>query len=113
MTSEGTFHGTWATNHGPLELVACGERVIGTYGVVGATLDGTVSGDVLEGTWSDYSGHGTFRLELGEDRKITGTWTRVAGTGGAAGEWTGVERITGQPVVLTASTMPFIEQIDG
>jgi hypothetical protein len=106
------FHGHWATNHGRLELAVCGDRVIGTYPVAGATIDGTVSGDVLEGTWRDYSGHGTLRLELGPEGTISGTWARLDGPGGESGEWHGVVWTERDPVTPTASTMPFLEQIE-
>lgn len=79
---DGSFNGTWATNLGAIDLVVAGEAVTGSY-AGGGSIEGTVSGRVLDGQWSDAQGTGTLQLTLeGDGRRFEGTWSRDSGKTG-------------------------------
>ncbi len=85
----GGFEGVWRTEYGPLRLHVSGGRATGSYDNADGVVEGTVTGKVLEGTWRDYSGHGTMRFELTSSRSMSGSWARLAGPGGKSGAWDG------------------------
>jgi hypothetical protein len=49
-----------------------------------------LSGNVLNGSWSDNTGTGTLTFTLSPDgNSFTGTWKRLTGGGTASGTWNG------------------------
>jgi hypothetical protein len=97
-----------------LTLVQVGGSVSGQYvatpggGTAAApgTVSGTLTGDVLTGTWRDTAGAaGTFRFEIAQGGvTFTGVWT---GNGGGGGSWNG-QRDTGStnPAPSTPPSTP-------
>lgn len=79
------FTGRWSTEWGEMRLT----NGSGTYDWRGGTVSGSVSGNVLEGSWSQTDGqHGKMRFELDPATgNFNGTWTNEAFAGG--GGWTG------------------------
>jgi len=70
-----------------------GNRVQGTYGNSGK-IDGTVSGNVLTGTYWWQNKTGTFELTMSADgMSFTGKWSRS----GASGAWSGRKVVEGEP----------------
>lgn len=95
MTPAGTgtgrgVTGNWNTNWGPMWLTQTDAAVNGTYRNNGR-MEGTVSGNVFRGTWSDSRGAGTFTLPLSIDKdSFDGPWTRLTGVGNPRGTLKGV-----------------------
>jgi hypothetical protein len=84
------FAGQWNTDYGPMTFAQNGSSVTGTYPNYSGTITGTVSGNVLNGNWSDTSGTGTFVFTLSASgSSFTGTWTRLTGSGNSGGTWNG------------------------
>jgi len=83
-----SWAGTWRSPEGTLRLSQTGDHVSGTYDWNnGGVVDGTVSGNILSGTWTDNNHNsGVLRLSLTSDQKSfsgTRTWN------GRSGPWTG------------------------
>lgn len=90
------FAGAWDTNYGRLELQVKLSRVVGNYGDVGGYVEGTVSGNCLQGTWRQRAGSGngdtwgTFSIELNDDATaFTGTWQYTDELAPDGGAWYG------------------------
>lgn len=67
--------GAWTTNFNRLILIQEGNRVTGTYAYKDGRLEGTVQGDVLQGTWIQSNGKGRFEFRLSADgRSFSGKW---------------------------------------
>ncbi len=87
-----TWDGSWDTNQGNMQLEQSGNRVTGTYGSSGK-VDGTVTGNVLRGTYQWTSKSGVFELTMSADgTSFAGEWSRT----GAKGAWSG--KRVGAPV---------------
>jgi hypothetical protein len=86
-----TFTGRWNTNWGPMEMTQKGSQVMGHYtGQFKGIIDGTVSGNRLDFTWSQPNGeHGKGYFVLsGDGNSIDGMWgTDESDSNG--GNWTG------------------------
>jgi hypothetical protein len=86
-----SFTGAWNTDYGTLTLVQEGEQVTGEYSHDGGTIEGTVIGNVLKGTWSeaptrqppDDAGEIEFQLNP-QGTSFTGRWRYDS-----SGEWKG------------------------
>lgn len=104
------FDGVWTTNYSPITFRRIGNQVSGTYEYQGASsLSGTVSGNVLEGQYSqpNYPNplyqRGRFRLVLSTDgQSFTGAWWTLTGRGAAPG--TG--NVKGPPEPAQAASVP-------
>ncbi|MCU4653484.1 hypothetical protein N8I71_11615 [Roseibacterium sp. SDUM158016] len=84
-TPDNGFAGTWSTNQGGMILTRMGNQVSGSYGGSGS-LVGTVSGNMLTGTYTWNGLQGQFQLTLMDGgTAFSGTWSRP----GASGTWTG------------------------
>jgi hypothetical protein len=82
------FAGTWDSDFGAISLSLSAERASGTYTLPAGTIDGTVDGSTLEGSWIQNDRSGLFRFVLSADgNAFEGTWTEADGSGG--GVWTG------------------------
>jgi len=74
------WNGRWKTNHAGLTLIQTGSQVTGTYGLMGETMEGTVSGNTFTGTWRNPSnsastGCGEIELTMADDcNSFTGRW---------------------------------------
>jgi hypothetical protein len=91
----GSFSGDWTTTYGQMSLVQSGNTVTGTYNYNGkiSTIAGTMSGNVLSGTWTEPDRYGDFQFILSADGKsYSGKW-RYRGSSDWTGTWTGT-RVT-------------------
>jgi hypothetical protein len=53
-------------------------------------IDGTVSNNVLNGTWKENGGGGNIKLTLAADGgSFSGSWSRTSGKGNPGGVWNG------------------------
>lgn len=85
-----SFNGAWDTDYGTLTLAQEGENVTGEYSHDGGTIEGTVIGNVLKGTWSEAPTHqppddaGEIEFQLDpQGISFTGKWRY-----GSSGDWT-------------------------
>ena len=99
-----SFAGTWIASWSGdgeehpsrMTLQQAGSSVTGTYNDGNGTIDGTVTGNRLVGTWSDYDGNetvsGAFEFVLSPDAAtFTGTWAdNFEGLAHATESWDGV-----------------------
>lgn len=88
-----SFSGQWKTNYGTMFLRQGGDgKVTGQYnngGTIG-DIDGSVSNNVLTGTWTENQGNGQIKFVLANDgSSFTGSWNRAAGKGEPGGSWNG------------------------
>jgi len=67
--TEHTWTGKWATTFGEMTLKQDGEKVTGEYGNPVETLEGTVSGSKLTGTWNNGISSGGFEFTMADDGK--------------------------------------------
>lgn len=67
--------GVFDTDLGEVRLVQAGMRITGTYGAQNGTLEGTLSGNILTGRWSQSGKSGSFRFTFAPDRSFTGQWS--------------------------------------
>ena len=89
------WSGTWSTTYGMMHLTQTGNQVTGTYDYNNGHITGTVSGDVLTGTWSEAPTYnvpdhaGDFQFTMSSDGKTfhgswrfdsSGSWTNWTGT---------------------------------
>ena len=89
--------GTWNTgwtgqsNSQNVEMVLqqSGDVVIGTYDYDVGQIKGTISGNVLTGTWTQSATSGTIQLQLADDcNSFDGSW-RFGSSSGWEGDWSG------------------------
>jgi hypothetical protein len=99
-----SFAGTWIASWSGdgeehpsrMTLLQTGSSVEGVYNDGNGTIDGTVTGNRLVGTWSDYDGNetvsGAFEFVLSQDAAtFTGTWAdNLEGLAHATETWDGV-----------------------
>ncbi|HYE82507.1 MAG TPA: S-layer homology domain-containing protein [Clostridia bacterium] len=102
-----SWTGEWKTSWGDMTLTQTGEKVTGTYTFDSGKIVGTVSGNVLTGTWSESPSYspphdaGEVEFVISEDGKsFTGKWRY--GSEGDWGNWEGGTRNT--EVILAPST---------
>lgn len=107
-TDLGTYSwaGEWTTSWGDMTLTQTGSKVTGTYTYDQGKISGTVSGNILTGTWSEAPSYapphdaGEVEFVMSEDGKsFTGKWRY--GSEGDWGNWDGGIRKTD---VILAST---------
>ena len=87
--------GNWSTNWGEMSLSQIGNQVTGNYNYDSGQIIGTVSGNVLTGTWAesptfsppDDAGDIEWTLSL-DGNSFTGQW-RYGSSGDWDGSWTG------------------------
>jgi len=108
-TDLGTYSwtGEWDTNWGKMVLTQNAASVTGTYTHDSGRINGTISGNVLTGTWSESPSYaapndaGDIEFTMSADGKsFTGKWRY--GTSGSWGNWEGGKRIT--EVILAPTT---------
>jgi hypothetical protein len=96
-----SFAGTWDTTYYEMRLSQIGDHVSGTYDYRGGVIDGTVSGNILSGTWTQTNNRGVFRFSLSSDGNgFTGTWTDSNDSGGP---WIGERKSLSQATVPSAA----------
>jgi len=78
------FTGEWRTNWGTMTL----NHGSGSYTHSSGKISGSVSGNVLNGTWTQPNGTGKVQLELNDSGGFTGHWTRDPSSQ-VLGDWTG------------------------
>ena len=91
-----SWGGIWQTTYGQMHLSQTGNQVTGTYENDDGQIVGTVSGNVLTGTWSEAPTYspanndaGDVELTISPDgNSFTGHW-RYGSSGGWAGSWSG------------------------
>jgi len=86
----------WDTDFGELKLQINGNLVSGTYSPHNGHITGTMTGNVVQGTWrqdaADRSGstNGTFSLIFGADgQSFSGRWNYTDKYAGGGGNWIG------------------------
>jgi hypothetical protein len=85
------WNGRWKTNYAGLTLTQTGSHVTGTYGLMGESMEGTVSGNTFKGTWKNPSYNastntGDIELTMAADyNSFTGRWRF-----GFEGDWDGI-----------------------
>jgi hypothetical protein len=86
-----SFVGTWETNYNnEMRVSQTGDHVSGTYDQGRGVIDGTISGNILSGSWTRKNDRGVFRLSLSSDgNSFSGTWSRSDGSGGP---WIGTRK---------------------
>jgi hypothetical protein len=97
LTPTGIWAGTWATTYGTMSLTQIGNQVTGTYEHDNGMLVGTVSGNVLTGTWSeapsysppDHAGDVQLTISPGGN-SFNGGW-RWGSSGGWTMNWNGTK----------------------
>ena len=84
-----TWTGTWDTTYGNMQLSQSDGSVTGTYEVDQGTIEGTVQGNKLIGTWHEGEGDaGEFEFTLSPDgNSFVGRWRQDSS--GDWTEWTG------------------------
>jgi hypothetical protein len=86
----GDFSGVYLTEYGPLRLTRTGNQVRGSYSrgqPNDSTVNGTVRGNVLTGTWREPDSKGPFTFTLDSSgRSFKGSF---GVDGGDGGEWNG------------------------
>jgi len=78
------FTGKWSTSSGEMTL----NHGNGSYTWRSGKISGSVSGNVLDGTWTQPNGTGKVHLKLDASGAFTGYWTRDPNPQSAGG-WTG------------------------
>ena len=104
-----SWAGEWQTNWGDMTLTQNGAKVSGTYTYDNGKISGTVSGNILTGTWSEAPSYvppddaGEIEFVMSADGKsFTGKWRY--GSEGSWGNWEGGTRDT--QVLLEAPKAP-------
>lgn len=95
-----SWEGLWDTNWGEMTLIQTGIKVSGTYTYDSGRIEGTISGNVLKGTWSESPSYsppndaGEVVFVMSEDgMSFTGEWRY--GSEGDWGKWDGGTRLPG------------------
>jgi len=95
-----SWEGLWHTNWGKMTLIQTGTKVSGTYTYDSGRIEGTISGNVLKGTWSESPSYsppddaGEVEFVMSEDgMTFTGKWRY--GSEGDWGKWDGGTRLPG------------------
>ncbi len=86
-----SFTGVWNTNWGPMKMTQKGSQVMGHYtGQFKGIIDGTVSGNRLDFTWSQPNGeHGRgYFIISGDGNSFDGAWG-MNDSDSDGGCWTG------------------------
>lgn len=101
-----TWEGQWDSNWGKMVLSQRGNMVTGNYTHDQGRIEGIVSGNQMNGTWSEYPTYapkrdaGDVRLTMSADGKtFDGAWGY--GSSLSDGDWTGSKRLT--PVAPVAN----------
>lgn len=77
-----TWTGQWDDSSGGITMTQTGSHVVGTYPYHNGRLEGSVSGSVLTGTWTEEDNSGTFSLTMAPDgRSYSGPFVITAGAG--------------------------------
>lgn len=102
-----SWEGEWDSNWGKMILTQNGSIVTGTYTHDKGRINGTISGNILKGTWSESPSYappndaGDLELTMAADGKsFSGKWRY--GSEGSWGDWEGGKRIT--EVILAPTT---------
>ena len=102
-----SWEGEWDSNWGKMILTQNGSIVTGTYTHDNGRINGTISGNVFTGTWSESASYsppndaGDMELTMAADGKsFSGKWRY--GSEGSWGNWEGGKRIT--EVILAPTT---------
>ncbi|MBI4905402.1 MAG: choice-of-anchor D domain-containing protein [Acidobacteria bacterium] len=109
-TAPGNFAGTWNTEDSgaityQVFVTQTGSQVTGTYPQFNGTIEGTVTGNILNGRWAYPGTAGTFTWTLSADgNRFTGSWIRTSGPGGISGTWNGTRASTPSAPVIAVST---------
>lgn len=110
--AECSYSGTWSTNWGPMTLTQVGNSVTGTYEHDSGRINGTVSGGVFRGKWSEAPSYqepddaGDEEFNLSSDcNELTGHWGY--GSTGNMSEWNGT-RTTGTASDTQDNTMLYV-----
>ncbi|TVS00794.1 MAG: hypothetical protein EA406_00170, partial [Rhodospirillales bacterium] len=82
----GLWDSRWRDGGAVMILQQTDDRVVGTYPALEGVIEGRMVGRVLEGTWRDHAGTGTFTFAISPDGD---TFTGRFGTG----EWWTAERV--------------------
>ena len=105
-----SWEGEWDTNWGKMVLTQNGAAVTGTYTYDKGKISGTISGNVLAGTWSESPSYappkdgGNVEFTMSADGKsFSGKWRY--GQEGSWGNWEGGKRIT-KVILAPAPTTP-------
>jgi hypothetical protein len=70
-----TWDTDWETGTARMVLVQTGNQVTGRYDFREGVVIGTVSGNILSGTWTEYDDSGTFEFILaGDGQSFSGIW---------------------------------------
>ena len=90
---EGTWNTGWTGQSNSQNVIMVlhqsGDAVTGTYEHDMGRIEGTVSGNVLTGTWTQSSTSGTIQFQLADDcDSFDGSW-RFSTSGGWDGNWVG------------------------
>lgn len=87
-TPVGAWTGVWETTYGDMQLSQSDGSVTGTYEVDQGSIEGTVQGNKLIGTWSEGEDAGEFEFTLSPDgNSFIGRWRDDSS--GDWTEWTG------------------------
>ena len=85
------WSGTWNTNWGEMIVTQSGDQISGTYTWDNGKIEGTITGNVFSGTWSEAPSYappddaGDMELTISADfNSLTGKWRY-----GSSGEWDG------------------------
>lgn len=99
LLSSADVAGTYSTDYGDMVLMQNGDYVWGEYQHDGGTLEGTISGNVLTGTWKQASSSGQLQFMF-DDAGFTGKWSYGNDTPTASWNGTKIEKqqVVQQPV---------------
>lgn len=91
----GSFSGQWKTNYGTMTLRQDDNgNVTGQYnngGTIG-DINGSVSGSVLTGTWTENGAGGNLKFTITDGGgSFKGSWNRTSGKGEPGGVWNGTK----------------------
>lgn len=108
----GAWVGKWNTDWGTMTLNQTGNDVTGNYEYDSGKISGTVSGNILKGTWSEYPTYnpprdaGDIEFTLDGD-SFTGKW-RYGSSGDWSGQWVGKKIISDPTPTPTPTVTPTV-----